>query len=95
MHKSVSGVLIMVATLCFAVPSASVAQQARKTDQEVYQDRIRSCEWGHRSRASSRNYKNGTTRAEVDAKLKKCLDIERQRYERIVQMRARQNSARQ
>jgi hypothetical protein len=82
-------VLAALVLVSLAMPTTGYSQQARQTDLERYQAAVRNCENGHRSRAASRNYRNGTTRAEVDAMLKKCLDTERARYERILARRAR------
>lgn len=88
-------ILIAFGVVLSGFSTASLGQAARKTDEEVYQDRIRSCEWGYKSRTSSRNYRDGTTRSEVDAKYQKCLETERKRYDMIVRQRARDAAANQ
>ena len=55
---------------------------ARAKEQERYQASIKSCEWGYRSRQSSRNYQEGKTRASVDLSYQRCLEIERNRHQR-------------
>lgn len=55
---------------------------AKAKEQERYQASIKSCEWGYRSRQSSRNYQEGKTRASVDLSYQRCLEIERNRHQR-------------
>lgn len=50
-----------------------------------YNRELASCRWGFGSRASSRNYKNGTTRTEVDNWYEACKRTALARYERIRQ----------
>ena len=76
--------LALVAT---SVPA--FAQRAKPTDEQNYQAAIESCTRTYRSRQSSRNYRSGVTTADVDAKYYKCLQIERDRYARIKDRRAR------
>ena len=89
MMKRHYSVLILGLAVCAGMTTASFAQSRKPTLEERYEAGVRSCEWGHRSRASSRNYQSGKTKAEVDAKYQSCLAVVKKQYDSAAAQRAR------
>lgn len=84
--------LIAGLALCAGLTCGTAAQAQKQTLEERYAAAVRSCEWGHRSRSSSRNYQSGKTKAEVDAMYQSCLATVKKQYDTAVAQRARRQA---
>ena len=92
MFTSRSMGLMVSLALCAGLNTASAAQSQKQSLEERYSAAVRSCERDFRSRASSRDYQIGKTRAEVNAKHQSCLATVKNQYDIAVAQRARRQS---